>query len=277
MQATNVRALKKNPSQALRMARETGPVLILKGDEPDALLVHLGESLAAAESEIRPALAASLYREGYLSLGRAARVSGLSLSDFVSHLGSLGIDVVRPDGTDAPRSGRRLRTGASRSTDACARFPADPLLGPRHSNGGLPYRSPPAVERGSAGLPGARRPGVHRRGVRSRGYMKRGEIWTVSGAGHAGKPRPAVIVQDGRFDATASVTICVFTSNETDAPLLRLPVAASESNGLRTVSRMMVDKITTVSRARLGERIGRLDEPEMVRLERALLVFFGLA
>ena len=107
--------------------------------------------------------------------------------------------------------------------------------------------------------------------------MKRGEIWTVSGAGHAGKPRPAFIVQDGRFDATASVTICVFTSNETDAPLLRLPVAASESNGLRTVSRMMVDKITTVSRARLGERIGRLDEPEMVRLERALLVFFGLA
>ena len=99
MQATNVRALKKNPSQALRMARETGPVLILKGDEPDALLVHLGESLAAAESEIRPALAASLYREGYLSLGRAATVSGLSLSDFVSHLGSLGIDIVRPDGT----------------------------------------------------------------------------------------------------------------------------------------------------------------------------------
>ncbi len=107
--------------------------------------------------------------------------------------------------------------------------------------------------------------------------MKRGEIWTVSGAGYAGKPRPAVIVQDDRFDATASVTICVFTSNETDAPLLRLPVASSESNGLRTVSRMMVDKITTVSRARLGERIGRLDEPEMVRLERALLVFFGLA
>ena len=107
--------------------------------------------------------------------------------------------------------------------------------------------------------------------------MKRGEIWTVSGAGYAGKPRPAVIVQDDRFDATASVTICVFTSNETDAPLLRLPVAASESNGLHTVSRMMVDKITTVSRARLGERVGRLDEPEMVRLERALLVFFGLA
>ncbi len=52
--------------------------------------------------------------------------------------------------------------------------------------------------------------------------MKRGEVWTVSGAGYAGKPRPAVIVQDDRFDATASVTICVFTTDETEAPLFRL-------------------------------------------------------
>ncbi|MEJ0048614.1 MAG: type II toxin-antitoxin system PemK/MazF family toxin [Rhodospirillales bacterium] len=42
--------------------------------------------------------------------------------------------------------------------------------------------------------------------------MKRGEIWTVSGAaGYAGKPRPAVIVQDDHFDATNSVTVCPFT------------------------------------------------------------------
>ena len=102
MQSTNVRALKKNPSQALRMARETGPVLILKGDE---LLVHLDGSLTATEAGIRPALAASLYREGCLSLGRAAAVSGLSVSDFVSHLGSLGIDVVRQDETTRHETG----------------------------------------------------------------------------------------------------------------------------------------------------------------------------
>lgn len=107
--------------------------------------------------------------------------------------------------------------------------------------------------------------------------MKRGDIWTVSGAGYAGKPRPAVIIQDDLFDATASVAICVFTSNDTDLPLLRLPVSPGKSNGLRSVSRMMVDKITTVNRARLGERIGRLEDTEMVRLERAILVFFGLA
>lgn len=107
--------------------------------------------------------------------------------------------------------------------------------------------------------------------------MKRGEIWTVSGAGYTGKPRPAVIVQNDLFDSTASVGICVFTSHETGLPLLRLPVSPSESNGLRSVSRLMVDKITTVNRAKLGKRIGLLEDAEMVRLERAILVFFGLA
>ena len=76
--------------------------------------------------------------------------------------------------------------------------------------------------------------------------MKRGEVWTVSGSGYAGKPRPAVILQDDRFDATASVTICVFTTDQTDAPLIRIPIDPDESNGLRFVSRLMVDKITTV-------------------------------
>ncbi|MCH7956334.1 MAG: type II toxin-antitoxin system PemK/MazF family toxin [Proteobacteria bacterium] len=107
--------------------------------------------------------------------------------------------------------------------------------------------------------------------------MKRGEVWTVSGAGYAGKPRPAVIVQDDRFDATASVTVCVFTTDETEAPLFRLPVTPSERNGLRSVSRLMVDKLTTVSKERLGERIGRLDDEDVVRLNRAILVFLGLA
>ncbi len=107
--------------------------------------------------------------------------------------------------------------------------------------------------------------------------MKHGEVWTVSGAGYAGKPHPAVIVQDDRFDATASVTVCIFTTDETEAPLFRLPVTPNERNGLRSVSRMMVDKLTTVSKERLGERIGRLDDEDVVRLNRAIVVFLGLA
>jgi mRNA interferase MazF len=55
--------------------------------------------------------------------------------------------------------------------------------------------------------------------------MKRGEIWTVSdGKDYAGKPRPVVIAQDDSFDATNSVTVCAFTTDETEAPLFRLQV-----------------------------------------------------
>jgi mRNA interferase MazF len=107
--------------------------------------------------------------------------------------------------------------------------------------------------------------------------MKRGEIWTVAASGYAGKPRPAVIVQDDRFDATASITICAFTSDPTDAPLLRLAVTPTERNGLQSLSRLMVDKITTVPKSKLGEQIGHLDHEDLVRLDRAIMVFLGLA
>lgn len=108
--------------------------------------------------------------------------------------------------------------------------------------------------------------------------MRRGETWTIAGgADYAGKPRPAVIVQDDSFDATNSITVCAFTSNPTDAPLFRILVEPNERNGLRTSSRLMVDKLTTVSREKLGSRVGRLDQEDMVRLNQAILVFLGLA
>ena len=108
--------------------------------------------------------------------------------------------------------------------------------------------------------------------------MKRGEIWTVSGGGgYAGKPRPAVIVQDDSFDATASITICAFTTDEARAPLIRRAVEPSGRNGLRAPCALMADKITTVPKSRLGRRIGALDEEDIVRLNRAMLVFLGLA
>lgn len=108
--------------------------------------------------------------------------------------------------------------------------------------------------------------------------MRRGEIWTVSGGkDYAGKPRPAVIVQDDSFDATDSVTICAFTTDETDAPLLRLLVEPSDLNGLRSSCRLMVDKITTVPRSKVGGRVGRLGDGDVLRLNQAVLVFLGLA
>ena len=108
--------------------------------------------------------------------------------------------------------------------------------------------------------------------------MKRGEIWTAAaGSGYAGKPRPVVIIQDDRFDATQSVTVCAFTTDPTEAPIFRVRVEPGDLNGLREPSSLMVDKVTTVQRFKLGERIGRLGDEDMIRLTRAIMVFLGLA
>lgn len=108
--------------------------------------------------------------------------------------------------------------------------------------------------------------------------MRRGEIWTAAaGSGYVGKPRPVVIIQDDRFDATASVTVCAFTTDPTEAPLLRLVVEPDDMNGLQQTSSLMVDKIATVPRSKLGHQLGRLNDDDMVRLGRAVMVFFGLA
>jgi mRNA interferase MazF len=108
--------------------------------------------------------------------------------------------------------------------------------------------------------------------------VKRGEIWTVAGGkDYASKPRPFVIVQDDSFDATDSITMCAFTTDGTDAPLFRLSVQPNERNGLRATCRLMVDKITTVPKAKVGARVGRLGDEDILRLNQAVLVFLGLA
>lgn len=108
--------------------------------------------------------------------------------------------------------------------------------------------------------------------------MKRGEIWTAAGRkDYAGKPRPVVIVQDDRFVATSSVTVCPCTSDPTEAPLFRILVEPSTLNGLASASRLMVDKVTTVPKAKIGKRVGRLSDEDVVRLDRAMMVFLGLA
>jgi mRNA interferase MazF len=107
--------------------------------------------------------------------------------------------------------------------------------------------------------------------------LRRGEVWTVAGGGdYASKPRPALIVQDDHFD-TDSVTVCPFASDPTDAPLFRLEVSPSTANGLDATSRLMIDKLTTVHRRRLGSRIGVLDDADLLRVNRGIVVFLGIA
>lgn len=108
--------------------------------------------------------------------------------------------------------------------------------------------------------------------------MQRGDIYTAAARGAcSGKPRPVVVIQDARFDATASVAVVPFTTSEVEAPLLRIPVQPSETTGLTQTSRLMVDKVTTVPRTNLTNPVGRLSDHDLIRLNRAILVFLGLA
>jgi mRNA interferase MazF len=103
-------------------------------------------------------------------------------------------------------------------------------------------------------------------------------VWTAAGGpDYAGTPRPVVILQDDRFDATSAVTVAPLTSDPTRADLFRVSIVPTVENGLRLPSQVMADKITTMSRTRVATRLGRLTREDMIRLDRAVLVFLGLA
>jgi mRNA interferase MazF len=108
--------------------------------------------------------------------------------------------------------------------------------------------------------------------------VRRGDLVVVAIQNDYGKPRPALVVQSDLFNEThPSVTIAPVTSTIVDTPLFRVTVEPSRGNGLRLVSQIMVDKITTVRRQRLGQTIGRLEEDAMLRVSRALALWFAIA
>jgi mRNA interferase MazF len=107
--------------------------------------------------------------------------------------------------------------------------------------------------------------------------IKQGDIVTVAAKGHYnGKPRPALILQSDLFSAIGSVTICLLTTEILDAPLFRLTIEPSASNGLQHVSQIMIDKLVTVPQDTLGPRIGSLDHDLLVHVDRSLAVFLGI-
>ena len=108
--------------------------------------------------------------------------------------------------------------------------------------------------------------------------MKRGDVVTVALPGDYGKPRPAVVVQSDHFNDThASITVVPVTSTLVNAPLFRLAVEPSAQNGLRSLSQVMVDKLSTVRRERIGATIGVLEPETLTRVNRALALWLGIA
>jgi mRNA interferase MazF len=107
--------------------------------------------------------------------------------------------------------------------------------------------------------------------------LRRGDIVTVALQGDHGKPRPALIVQSDQLQASTHVAVLLLTSFQADAPLMRVPVQATTQTGLSNPSYVMLDRITTAPRAKIGGVIGRLDEATMLSVTRALAVFLGFA
>ncbi len=107
--------------------------------------------------------------------------------------------------------------------------------------------------------------------------MKRGDLVTIALQGDYGKPRPALVVQSDLFSEHPSVTILPVTSDLRKAPLFRIDVEPTTVTNLEKRSQVMVDKVQTVPREKLGAAFGRLDDATMLTINRALAVWLGFA
>ena len=107
--------------------------------------------------------------------------------------------------------------------------------------------------------------------------ISRGDVVTIALQGDYGKPRPALVIQADLFNPThPTLTILPITSDLRDVPLFRLTVDPTPLNGLRKISQIMVDKLMTVQREKIGQRVGRVDRETLMRVDRALMVWLGM-
>ena len=107
--------------------------------------------------------------------------------------------------------------------------------------------------------------------------MRRGDLVTVAMQGDFGKPRPALIIQADQFADHSTLTVLLLTSELVEAPLLRIPLSPDLANGLTKPSQVMIDKTMTLRRERVGTAIGHIDGETMLRVDRCLAVFLGVA
>lgn len=106
--------------------------------------------------------------------------------------------------------------------------------------------------------------------------MRRGDLVTIALQGEYGKPRPALVVQSDLFSEHPSVTILPVTSQLRDTPLFRIQVRPNQDNQLIKLSAVMVDKVQTLPREKVGTVFGHLAEEDMLAVSRALAVFLGI-
>lgn len=106
--------------------------------------------------------------------------------------------------------------------------------------------------------------------------MRRGEVWTVLADGYASKPRPVIIIQSDDVTEFQSVITCLLTTYESTNIATRVRIEPSSGNGLNRTSWAMTDKIVTVSRSTLGEKVGVLEQDTMNEISRQISIVLGL-
>ncbi|CCD30175.1 putative PemK-like protein [Candidatus Glomeribacter gigasporarum BEG34] len=109
--------------------------------------------------------------------------------------------------------------------------------------------------------------------------MKRGDVVPIAGGegDYGSKPRPAIIIQSDLFNALESVSVLPLTSDLEDAPVFRVVIEPTGRNGISRLSQAMVDKIMPVRKERIREVIGELDRKTMIKIESAIILFYGIA
>ena len=107
--------------------------------------------------------------------------------------------------------------------------------------------------------------------------LERGDIIVCALSGDYGKPRPAIVIQSDLFNAThASITICPITSHLVDAPIFRLDLDPNSQNGLKQTSQIMVDKITSLKREKIQQKIGKITADQFGALNHALKIWLNI-
>ena len=107
--------------------------------------------------------------------------------------------------------------------------------------------------------------------------VTRGDLIIVALVGDYGKPRPALVVQSDAFRDVPSVTVLPLSGDLREARLVRITVEPRTGTGLTKRSQVMIDKAVTVSRSKIGQRIGRADTGTMRAVDTALAGFLGLS
>ena len=106
--------------------------------------------------------------------------------------------------------------------------------------------------------------------------MRRGEVWWVnfdpSVGGEIKKSRPAVIISNDAANAFLNrLQVVPLTSNIDRVYPSEALVSLDGRSG-----KALADQLTTISKQRLGERIGVLSPEDVDKVERAIRVQLGL-